>query len=156
MVAKVQAEVAANPPLHEGEPVPVSLHAAVLSPLTDGMLSPDEAMDACQARLDVARETGAAVLPAPPASAPAPVPAPVVPAAAEAAAPFAPEPQVETPAAPPVAGAPPSVDAALELLQAGRVQELAPQLPALIGRILPLLRLLGPKQRAQLLQFLQK
>jgi len=73
---------------------------------------------------------------APPAS-PAPAPAPAVAAAA-------------TPSTPA------SVDAALELLQAGRTQELAAQLPAVIGRILPLLRLLGPNQRAQLVQFLQK
>lgn len=149
MVARIQAEVTANPPLHEGEPVPVKLHAAVLSPLTDGVLSADEAMDACQARLDVARESGAPVLPAPPPSVEAPAPGRAQPE--PAAVPPTPE-AAPTPA--PAAG--PSVDAALELLQAGRAQELAPQLPGLIGRILPLLRLLGPKQRAQLIQFLSQ
>ena len=151
MVARIQDEVAASPPLHEGEPVPVTLHAAVLSPLTDGLLSPDEAMDACQARLDVARESGAAVLPPPPA--PAIAPAAAEPEAARVEAVEA-APAPSAPSAPAAPTAPPSVDAALELLQAGRAQELAPQLPGLIGRILPLLRLLGPKQRAQLIQFL--
>ncbi|HEY9144705.1 MAG TPA: response regulator, partial [Arenimonas sp.] len=68
MVERLQAEVMANPPLHEGEPVSVVLHAAVLTPLTDASLGPDEAMDACQARLDVAREAGLAVVPAPQAT----------------------------------------------------------------------------------------
>lgn len=171
MVARLQDEVRANPPMFEGEAVQVTLHAAVLSPLTDNALSPEEAMDACQARLDVARESGAAVVASPGISAePAPTPAASEPAPAAAAPPAtAPAaPAASTPAAAPVAPAPaaapaaaapagpPSVDAALELLQAGRTQELAPQLPAVIGRILPLLRLLGPNQRAQLIQFLQK
>lgn len=150
MVARIQAEVTANPPLHEGEPVAVKLHAAVLSPLTDGVLTPEEAMDACQARLDVARESGAAVL-VPPA-----VVAPVAAAEPEVAQAEAPE-EAAAPAVPSVAPAPPvSVDAALEALKAGRGSELAPQLPALVVRILPLLRLLGPRQRAQLIEFLQK
>lgn len=162
MVERLQAEVLANPPVFEGEPVAVKLHAAVLSPLMDSALGPQEAMEACQARLDVARETGVAVLPAPeavlapvspvaapgpapmPAPAPAPTPAPPVAAApAPAASP--------TPAATPV-----SVDAVLDLLREGRAQEALPKLPAVIGRLLPLLRLLGPNQRAQLIQFLQK
>ncbi|ODS64979.1 MULTISPECIES: response regulator [unclassified Arenimonas] len=151
MVARIQAEVTANPPLHEGEPVAVKLHAAVLSPLTDGVLTPEEAMDACQARLDVARESGAAVLVPPPA-----VVAPVAATEPEVAQAEAPE-EAAAPAVPSVAPAPPvSVDAALEALKAGRGSELAPQLPALVVRILPLLRLLGPRQRAQLIEFLQK
>jgi hypothetical protein len=48
------------------------------------------------------------------------------------------------------------VDAVLDLLREGRAQEALPKLPAVIGRLLPLLRLLGPNQRAQLIQFLQK
>ena len=164
MVARLQAEVTANPPLHEGEPVAVTLHAAVLSPLTDGVLTPDEAMDACQARLDVARESGAAVLPPPPAAQPARPPEPE-PAPAHGTEPEqvpAPTPEPAGAVAPPGVGAAapaaasPSVDAALLMLQAGKAQELAPQLPALVGRILPLLRLLGPKQRAQLMQYLEK
>lgn len=139
MVDRLQAEIMASPPLHEGEPVPVVLHAAVLSPLTDASLGPDEAMDACQARLDVARETGVAVLaPAAPAE-PAPVPAP----APSAASPAGTREHVR-------------VDEVLEQLQAGRVQDVVPKLPAVIGRLLPLLRLLGPNQRKQLIEFLQK
>lgn len=159
MVERLQAEVLASPPLFEGEPVAVKLHAAVLSPLMDAALGPQEAMDACQARLDVARETGVAVLPpqavatpavAPaPETAPAPVPAPT-PVPAPPAAEAVPAPSA-APAAPPV-----SVDAVLELLREGRAQEALPKLPAVIGRLLPLLRLLGPNQRAQLIQFLQK
>jgi hypothetical protein len=36
------------------------------------------------------------------------------------------------------------------------VQDVMPKLPAVIGRLLPLLRLLGPNQRKQLIDFLQK
>ncbi len=49
-----------------------------------------------------------------------------------------------------------SVDEVLEQLQAGHVQEVLPKLPGVIGRLLPLLRLLGPNQRKQLVEFLQK
>ncbi|WP_211251933.1 hypothetical protein, partial [Arenimonas malthae] len=59
-------------------------------------------------------------------------------------------------ASPAPAAAPVSVDAVLDLLREGRAQEALPKLPAVIGRLLPLLRLLGPNQRAQLIQFLQK
>ncbi|KFL37749.1 GGDEF domain-containing response regulator [Arenimonas donghaensis] len=144
MVERLQAEVMANPPLHEGEPVAVALHAAVLSPLTDDGLGPDEAMDACQARLDVARESGLAVLPPSPAAV-------APPAVAEAMPPVA--------APPPPAQAqqaPAGIDEILDRIQAGQAQEVLPQLPAIIGRLLPLLRLLGPNQRKQLIEFLQK
>lgn len=149
MVARLQAEISANPPLHEGEPVQVVLHSAVLSPLTDQALEPEQAMDACQARLDVARERGEAVLPAPPEAVPA-APAPS-PAPSPAPAPASP-PTVEARAP----AGPVRVDEALELLQQGRQDEVLPRLPLLLGRLLPLLRLLGPKQRAQLIEFLQK
>ncbi|GGA73935.1 hypothetical protein GCM10011521_10120 [Arenimonas soli] len=163
MVERVQAEIMASPPMHEGEPVAVVLHAAVLSPLTDASLGPDEAMDACQARLDVARESGLAVLaPAAPAATEASAateateanvaqPSPAKPVAAEPVAPSAPAPAAAAPART-VA----SVDEVLEQLQAGRVQDVVPKLPAVIGRLLPLLRLLGPNQRKQLVEFLQK
>lgn len=160
MVERLQSEVLANPPLFEGEPVAVKLHAAVLSPLMDSALGPQEAMDACQARLDVARETGVAVLPAQEAAAPPPAPRvvpepPPAPVAVAETTP-APAPPVAAAPAPAPAAAPVSVDAVLELLREGRAQEALPKLPAVIGRLLPLLRLLGPNQRAQLIQFLQK
>ncbi|MFH1599981.1 MAG: response regulator [Pseudomonadota bacterium] len=144
MVERLQAEVMANPPLHEGEPVAVVLHAAVLTPLTDASLGPDEAMDACQARLDVARESGVPVVPAPAATRPPVAVEPVVPATPPAPAAAAPVRELV------------GVDEVLDQLQAGRVQEVMPKLPAVIGRLLPLLRLLGPNQRKQLIDFLQK
>lgn len=161
MVERVQAEVTAHPPLHDGEPVAVRLHAAVLSPLTDSVLAPEEAMDACQARLDVARESGAAVLAPPALAAPVAVPAqgggqPLAPPGQAAAKVVAAEAVPAAPAAASAAPGPLSVDAALAALKAGRAQELTPQLPALVVRVLPLLRLLGPRQRAQLIEFLQK
>jgi len=145
MVQRLQAEIMANPPLHEGEPVAVALHAAVLSPLTDDGLGPEQAMDACQARLDVARESGLAVLPPGPAVEPAPAPVPAAPPAASPA-----------PAPPAPVSEPLRIDEVLDQIQAGQGQEVLPKLPAIIGRLLPLLRLLGPNQRKQLIEFLQK
>ena len=49
-----------------------------------------------------------------------------------------------------------SVDDVLARIHQGQAREVLPEIPAVIGRLVPLLRLLGPKQRAQLIQFLQK
>jgi hypothetical protein len=48
------------------------------------------------------------------------------------------------------------VDAALLDIEAGRVRPAAERLPQLVRRLLPLLRLLSDRQRAQLIAFLQK
>ncbi len=118
----------------------------------------------------------AAVAPTPPvAITPEPGPASVVvpePAPAPPAEPVATPPAVAAPAvapAPVTAAAPaPAVakaatpatalrlDPLLDDLQRGNPQPLRDQLPQAIGRLLPLFRLLGPKQRAQLIAFLQK
>ena len=159
MVERLRQEIAAHPPVFEGERIEVTLHAAVLSPLMDAALGAQEAMDACQARLDVQREAAAAAIAATEAA-----PAPTAPAEAAAPAPSpAPPPAGPTlsaepaaPAATAAAAEPLPVDAALDLIRQGRGQDVLPQIPGLIGRLLPLLRLLGPNQRAQLIQFLQK
>ncbi len=49
-----------------------------------------------------------------------------------------------------------SVDAALLDIEAGRARAAAERLPQLVRRLLPLLRLLSDRQRAQLIGFLQK
>ena len=47
------------------------------------------------------------------------------------------------------------VDIASNLVAAGNARAVAEKMPQVIGRLLPVLRLLGPGQRAQLIQFLQ-
>lgn len=90
---------------------------------------------------------------APRAEAPAAVVLPPAAAPVAAAPPVAP--------APPAAAAPPAaepllLDPLLEQLAAGHSRAVIEKLPQVIGRLLPILRLLGPNQRAQLIQFLQR
>lgn len=157
------ADLAENPPIVEGEPRPVTLLTAVMSPTLDPNMGAREALEAIATRLQpVVAHAGAD----PPAS---PAPEAVVVAAAEVALPAAAPPPPEAPV--PVASQTPlpapaspapvpaeavRIDEVLEQIRLGQVQDLLPRMPQIIGRILPLLRLLGPKQRAQLIQFLQK
>jgi two-component system cell cycle response regulator len=52
-------------------------------------------------------------------------------------------------------GAVPSLDAALQSIERGEGAALSPQLPALLKRLLPLLKLLSDRQRSQLVMYLQ-
>jgi two-component system cell cycle response regulator len=74
-------------------------------------------------------------------------------AAARSAAPAAP---TQSPAERAAALAALRVDPLLDELAGGNPRPLQEQLPKVIGRLLPLFRLLGPNQRAQLINFLQK
>ena len=81
---------------------------------------------------------------------PSATPAPT-PAAKPASAP-APEPATSAATTP----APLRIDPLLDELAAGNARAVAEKMPQVIGRLLPVLRLLGPGQRAQLIQFLQR
>ena len=48
------------------------------------------------------------------------------------------------------------LDPLIDALVAGNTRPAQEKLPQIIGRLLPVLRLLGPNQRAQLIQFLQR
>lgn len=88
------------------------------------------------------------------ASPAATVPAPPVPEAATAPAPApAPSPATATATARVEAI---RLDPLLDHMAAGDTRPLAEKLPQVIGRLLPVFRLLGPNQRAQLIQFLQR
>jgi two-component system, cell cycle response regulator len=87
--------------------------------------------------------------PAPPAS-----PSPAAATAATAAA--TPAPTVAGRSTAPATAASLRLDPLLDELARGNVGPMREQLPQAIGRLLPLFRLLGPKQRAQLIAFLQK
>lgn len=148
LVDWLRAQLAANPPVVEGDAKPVQLLAAVMSPLLDPTMGAVEALEALPARLRGVES--AAVEPAAVPVAPLAMPAPmqdIVPAPAPEPAPPAPAPAAADAA---------SLDAALELLGQGRAADVVPKLPQLVLRMLPLLRLLGPRQRAQLIDFLQK
>ena len=116
-------------------------------------------------------EPPAAMAPAPETIAAAPAAAPPVVAETPAAAPG----EVVAPAAPAVAAtataavtpaseaapaaaatAPLRLDPLLDQLAAGDARAVADKLPQVIGRLLPIFRLLRPNQRAQLIQFLQR
>ena len=64
-----------------------------------------------------------------------------------------PTPPTPTPAAP---TEPLRLDPLFDHLARGDSQPILQKLPQVITRLLPLFRLLGPNQRAQLIQFLQK
>lgn len=96
-----------------------------------------------------------------------PAPAPAEPPMASAApVAVAPEPATIAPAPSPVAAEPAPAAAAaalplrldplLDQLAAGDTRAVSEKLPQVIGRLLPIFRLLGPNQRAQLIQFLQR
>ncbi|KAA2284478.1 GGDEF domain-containing response regulator [Arenimonas fontis] len=176
LVDWLRERLASAPPVIAGEPRQVRLLTAVMSPLLDPNMGAVEALEAIQRRLEPLPEAGpveegasppasAITADAPGASGSAEVAAPTagpttVPAAAAPAAQPAPAARSASsaPASAPAAAASAeiSVDEVLERIRQGRAREVLPQVPAVIGKLLPLLRLLGPRQRAQLIQFLQK
>lgn len=84
------------------------------------------------------------------ATPPPPPPAPPTPPQLAAA----PTPAVAVPVATPASAL--RIDPLLDDLLRGNAQPMRDHLPQAVGRLLPLFRLLGPKQRAQLIAFLQK
>jgi diguanylate cyclase (GGDEF)-like protein len=172
MVERLHAEVAASPPEVDGEPVPIQLIAVVLSAELEHWPNAQEAMDRSQALLDSARErhatpsTPLAVeqsqrhggisvpdvpAPLPPPSPPLPeevaftAPSPSLPEETVAAAPAAP---IEMPEAL-------RLDPLLDQVKQGRTRDVIEQMPQVIKLLVPLLRLLSAKQRAQLIGFLE-
>lgn len=117
--------------------------------IVDGLELAAELRAAPEAGTAVARGVPAAGVPAPEAT---PTPAPT-------AAVAVPGPAGVSPAAPGhavVPVAPVSIDTALGLIERGEAQSVISQLPQLVQRLVPLLRALSARQRAQLVAFLQK
>lgn len=106
--------------------------------------------------VELAAATAAAAEAAAPAIAEASAMAPI----AAAAAPERPAPAAAPPAATAPGAATPAeplrLDPLFDQLARGDSQPILQKLPLVIARLLPLFRLLGPNQRAQLIQFLQK
>lgn len=130
MVDRLRAEVLAQAAQVEVMPVPVELKAAVLG--VDAQPGPTaaSALDACMAKMGST---------APPERRPKPPPA-------------TPEVPVTAPSPPPL-----RIDPLLDhLLHAGDPRNVIEKMPAILTRLVPIFRLLGAKQRAQLIAFLQK
>lgn len=182
VIARLRDDLLADPPVdEEGLPIPVVVAAAFLAAELTEATTAKSLLAQCEMRLaapqvEIAQATAATLVvaaPLPPVvpsagSAPPSMPAPA--AAAEPPAALKPEavqPETVQPAAPPraaaaAAEAPPSsaeplrLDPLLDQLAAGNSRAVTEKMPQVIGRLLPVLRLLGPNQRAQLVQFLQR
>lgn len=157
MIDRLRAELAAQLPKDEdGQPIEVVLRAVVLAPDVASGPSAAAVFDQCQALLEnaaapttVSHESPAAE---PVAAAPA-SPAAEAASPVETAPPRKPAPEAAMPAAP---AEPVRLDPLFDQFAKGDSQPIRQQLPAVINRLLPLFRLLGTNQRAQLIQFLQR
>jgi hypothetical protein len=153
----VSASDAPSPPVAAEALAPAAAVEVVeVLPAPPPVSAPTEAAPAAAAAgFAVARETveSAAPVRAPEPTAPA---APAAPAVAHTTTPATaatPTPPTPTPAAP---TEPLRLDPLFDHLARGDSQPILQKLPQVITRLLPLFRLLGPNQRAQLIQFLQK
>jgi diguanylate cyclase (GGDEF)-like protein len=183
MLGRLCLEARTAPFEFEFEVIPITLSAGVVSPVLQSDTDAASALEQAQEALDEARAAGKAtpqarpqapppplvkeapapVAPTPvveapkPKPMPAPAPAPVEtkaprvearPAAQEQEFPKFPEPEiVATPATL-------RIDPLLDAIDAGNPRAAAEKLPQVIERLLPLLRLLAPNQRAWLVQWL--
>lgn len=165
MISRLREDLVAQPPVDvDGLPIPVVLASAVLGVEMLEGAGAKALLAQCEARLaapqvEIAQATAAPLVDAAPLLnpvVPAPVPAPApMPAAAE------PETETETAEAeaaeePRAVPAPLLIDPLLDEMAAGNARPVVEKLPQIIGRLLPVFRLLGPNQRAQLIQFLQR
>ncbi len=151
MISRLREDLVAEPPVDEdGLPVPVVVASAVLGVEMLEGAGAKSLLAQCEARLaapqvEIAQATASPVVEAAPPpmllEVPPPVP-PVLPAQAAS------EPRA--------AAEPLLIDPLLEQMSAGNARPVVEQLPQIIGRLLPVFRLLGPNQRAQLIQFLQR
>ena len=183
MIDRLREDLVAQPPVdEEGLPIPVVLAAAVMGADLSEDTNARSLLAQCEMRLaapqvEIALATAAALvepvavatappdvptLPAPTVALEVEAPAPVVQDAGHPATtevrpvPSIEEPPAAAPAPLPTAAAPLRLDPLLDQLAAGDTRAVAEKLPQVIGRLLPIFRLLGPNQRAQLIQFLQR
>lgn len=166
VIARLRDDLVAQPPVdEEGLPIPVVVAAAFIGAELNDTTTARSLLAQCEMRLaaphlEIAQATAATLVVAERAPAPEPA-APEAAAPAAATAPLtepANDPVIEPgPATEPLAAAEPlRLDPLLDQLAAGNARAVVEKLPQVIGRLLPILRLLGPNQRAQLVQFLQR
>ena len=148
MIDRLRSEVLAQSAQIEVMPVPVELKAAVIGVDSTNGPPAGEVLDACIAKMGPVRRSAAAEpAPRPPAAGglpPVPVPPPKAP---------------PTPSMPKTEPAPVAlrIDPLLDqLVESGDPRGVAERVPQILTRLVPLFKLLNPKQRQQLIAFLQK
>lgn len=180
LVDRMRAQFESDVVTVADKPLRFSISAAVYTPELHPSLSAAEALVACEQLLQTALLAGGNhVLGQADAGIPSSEPAAAVdrPAVASQVTPTGIEsvvaptplpesvlatnaPAMQAPAQPqaasPTAGPPVSIDEALHRIARDETQAVLPALPQLITRLLPLLRLLSARQRAQLVSYLQK
>jgi two-component system cell cycle response regulator len=181
-IERLRKQIAATPVIADGKPIAITVSAAVDTPALPHSLTALAALEACEPLVQAAIRAGgdrvvghaphagehaapmttrtepakapdaaiAAVSTKPPQ--PGAAPEASATAAAPPSAPSAPAPA----AAPPAVNSLDSIDAALHRIDHGEGQSVVVQLPQLIKRLMPMLRLLSDKQRAGLIAYLQK
>lgn len=140
--AVVVVEIAAPSPVAPPAEARTAALAAAADHVAASAESPMAAVEAAREATPLATTDAVAAV----ASEPAASPAPQAPAVAAA-------PASTTASAP---AEPLRLDPLFDQLARGDSQPILQKLPLVIARLLPLFRLLGPNQRAQLIQFLQK
>ncbi len=155
MIQKMLAELIAVPPEVDGQPVPITLSAAVFGPDVQAGHAAQKVFLECEAKFQEICKSGRTLKPLEialePEATSEPEPAIVVPAPVEEiiAAPV-------VAATPAVVEEPVQVDMLLDQIKQGNSQTAIKMMPQIIKRLVPLLRLLSAGQRNQLIQFLQK
>jgi two-component system cell cycle response regulator len=172
LIERLRAQLAAEPPHLGGRPLPFSISAGLLTPWLTATVSVTDLMDACERLVQSAtqeggnRVVGDTTRP-PENDAPSDLEMRVVqsvtqgdtgpaPAATPSAAGDGAAQRAASAADQPAADPPLPVDEALAQIERGESLVVIPRLPALMKRLLPLFRLLNPRQRAQLVAILQK
>ncbi|MBW8368051.1 MAG: response regulator [Arenimonas sp.] len=160
MIGWLREQLVMQPPVDEaGLPIPVVLAAAVMGAQLDGDTTAQSLLAQCEGLLSPPAEVAqATAAPAVPALVPsAEVVAAALPASSEPDTATAPVIAIATQPVAGAAKAPPlQLDPLLDQLAAGDSRAVTEKLPQIIGRLLPVLRLLGPNQRAQLIEFLKR
>jgi two-component system cell cycle response regulator len=142
MVDRLRAEIIARPPEIQGQVLPIALSAAVIAPDVQSGISAEDALMQCEALLE---EQGKSVQ-----EPPAKLPVAVAVAKPDVAV-AKPDVVVPVPSDEPV-----QIDLLLDQIKLGNTQAALKNMPRIINRLVPLLRLLTAGQRNQLIQFLQK
>jgi two-component system cell cycle response regulator len=172
MVERLRAQFAAEPVDIGGRMLPFSVSVGLLTPWLTASTGANDLLDACEKLLQAALQEGGNrvvgdTLRPPDNDAPSDLELRVVqavtqleavpaPTAAPAEGGSALSGEVGAAAGVPAAVGPPSVDEALAQIERGESLVVIPRLAVLMKRLLPLFRLLNPRQRAQLVLILQK
>ena len=135
MVDRLRAEVIAQPPQIQGQLLPIALSAAVIAPDVQNGINAEDALMQCEAKLEEQGKSS----PEPPVK----QQVTIVAAKPDIAIAVLPDEPVQ-------------IDLLLDQIKLGNTQAALRNMPRIINRLVPLLRLLTTGQRNQLIQFLQK